>query len=161
MLVALLPLRGMALECSDYSIRASYWSFKALPDTYQLVLGEFSNLRKVVEQEAVVETGGGIKDGFEIWEGKIKGFTASRSAFDQPFEAIVTLEFPEEYLMGGSLPSSGELESLRDVTGLVWLKETEAGYSLTSGLCWPMIDPDPASVKKVLRCMNGGYCPKS
>ncbi len=159
MLAALQPVQALALECNDNSIRSAYWFYKVQADTYQLALGEFSNLRKVDEQEPIMDDDG-LTDGFEIWEGTFSGFTASRGAIDKPFEARVTLELPDNAFIGGALPSSSQLNSLQDAMGLVWLRETEAGYRLIGELCMPLIDTNPASIKPTLRCLNGGYCPK-
>lgn len=155
---ALMPVPVRALECLEATIQREYWWYKGQPDSYVLALGRFKNV-ELVEEVASLETAEGWVEGRTVFRADFEGFRASRRAFDQPFSIRTTLVFPDyDYIAGGS-SSAWMVESLPEKTGLVWFKQTDAGYEVKDGLCSPVIDVDPASVKPALRCLRGGYCP--
>jgi hypothetical protein len=157
--LALASGMAAALSCADYSIRDAYWTHEASPETYLLVQGSFTNLT-LVEAVATAETDQGIAPGKTTYAARFTGFKPSARAFDQPFEAEVTLVFPDFSMIGGGYDSALAVDGLPGLNGLVWLRDTGAGYALTAELCAPLIDTDPGSVKPALRCLAGGYCPK-
>lgn len=157
--LALLPVPARALECLEATIQRQYWWYKARPEAYVLALGRFTNIT-LVEDVRSRETAEGWVEGRAVFQAEFEGFRASRRAFDQPFAIPARLVFPDyDYIAGGS-QSSGIVERLPEMTGLVWFRQTEAGYEATDGLCSPIIDVDPASVRPALRCRRGGHCPK-
>jgi hypothetical protein len=157
--MALQPGAAAALSCAEYSIRGAYWYHEESPKTFVLVQGAFSDLT-LVEASATETTYQEIRPGQAVYSARFQGFRASRRAFDQPFETEVTLVFPDFSMIGGGYDSAAAVNWLPEQSGLVWLTQTEAGYSLTAELCAPVIDSDPESVKPALQCLRGGYCPK-
>lgn len=156
--MALVPGSAVALSCEEYSIESAYWYHARQEASYVLALGAFGELT-LIERVATRDTGDDYQAGVTVYSARFEGFTASRRAFDQPFEAEVRLVFPDFSIFGGGHDSAAAAESLAGITGLVWLQKTEAGYQLTADLCAPQIDGDPASVKPALRCLRGGSCP--
>lgn len=158
-LMMALPAPAIALECLVPSIPRDYWWYKEQPETYVLALGGFSDLKRSHKADlGDVQVAPALD--FEVWTARFTGFRASRRAFDKPFEAEVTLIFPDYSVIGGGYDTSAEVERLLGKNGLVWLKQTENGYQASSGMCSEVIDTDPASVKPALRCLRGGFCPK-
>lgn len=158
-MAATLPQPVKALECLIPSIQRDYWWHKERPETYVLVLGHFSDLKRSDKSHAGDVDASPARD-YGVWTAQFTGFRASRRAFDQPFAAEVTLIFPDFSFIAGGNDTSGEVERLPGRIGLVWLKQVEDGYQARSGLCAEVIDIDPAHVKPALRCLRGGYCPK-
>ncbi|MBL9051301.1 MAG: hypothetical protein JNK19_14415 [Tabrizicola sp.] len=157
-LAALLPMHAVALECRDYSIQEAYWYYKSQPESYILVRGAFTDVRR--------KGGSGAQP---LLAARFIGHKASRRAFDQPFETEVILHLPDNSLNilvdeNGNLLSDYDpikrAQELLGVTGLIWFEQTAEGYKAEEGLCWPLIDSDPLSVKQALRCLNGRYCPE-
>lgn len=159
-LALMLPQVASALECLIPSIQRDYWWHKERPETYVLALGGFTELRRAPKagvSHAEVDLQAKIK----VWTARFSGFTASRHAFDQPFETEAILVFPNYSFIAGGADTAAEVRTLPTQTGLVWLMKTERGYQATSGLCQGIVDTDPANVKPALRCLRGGHCPKS
>lgn len=155
---ALMPMPLRALECLEATIQRQYWLHKVQPETYLLALGRFSNL-KLLEKVPSRETSEGWIEGRSVFQADFEGFSASRRAFDRPFTISAKLIFPDyDYIAGGS-DTAFMADRLPEKTGLVWFRQTDAGYQATAGLCSPIIDVDPASIKPALRCLRGGYCP--
>lgn len=148
-----------ALECLIYSISREYWWRKESAETFVLAQGEFTDIKRS-HDEVTVAPEVGLNAEYEVWTAQFRGFLASSKAFDRPFEARVTLIFPDYSFVGGGSDTSFEIELLPGKTGLVWLLQTPDGYQATSGLCASIIDTDPANVKPALRCLRGGFCPK-
>jgi hypothetical protein len=151
-LVALSPVPAVALSCSEYSIRAAYWSYEWRDEPYLLAYGSFSEIRRAFP---------GDRKRAHIFQARFSGHTASRRAFDQEFKAQVLLDFREAAMITGDpgLPE-GLSKHFSGETGLIWLEKTLEGYSARHNLCWPLVDTDPASVKPALQCLRGGHCPK-
>ena len=151
-LAALLPLKAVALDCVEYSIRRAFWSYQHREGTYLLVRGEFLDVRPAFP---------GDKARADWFRARVSGHTASRKAFDLPLKADVMLNFTDVTMITGDIGLSAERASeLAGTVGLIWLRKTETGYEAEDSLCWPLIDTDPASVKPALRCLRGGYCPR-
>ena len=151
-LAALLPLQAVALSCVEYSIRGAFWSHQHREGTYLLVRGEFLDIRPAFP---------GDKTRADWFRVRVSGHTASRKAFDQPFEADVMADFSDATVITGDIRLSAERASeLAGMVGLIWLRKTETGYEAKDSLCWPLVDTDPASVKPALRCLRGSYCPR-
>lgn len=157
--MAFAPLGAAALSCLEYSIRNAYWYHHERPETYVLVHGSFSGLEQV-DAAGQDLTGVFAAAEAEVWTARFTGFKASNQAFDQPFEAEVTLVFPDFSMIGGGTDSAEAVKWLPGQTGLVWLQRTDAGFRLTAEPCASMIDRDPASVKPALNCLAGRHCPK-
>jgi hypothetical protein len=158
-LMAMSPGPAHALECLLYDIRASYWFHEEADETFVLVFGDFSKLQQPgTKTAALLEIRPAVDA--EIWTATFTGFSASGRASDQPFEAQVTLVFPDYGVVAGGSDTAGEVDRLVDQTGLVWLKKTDDDYQLTADLCWPLIDADPESVGPALDCLAGRNCPK-
>ena len=152
MLAALLPLQALALSCAEYTIRGAFWSYQHREETYVLVRGEFLEVQPAFP---------GDKARADWFRARVSGHTASRKAFDQPFEAEVMADFSDATMITGDIGLSAERASkLAGTVGLIWLCKTETGYEAQDSLCWPLVDTDPANVKPALRCLRGGYCPR-
>ena len=153
---------ALALECDyNYSIQQDYWWHKQSPDSYIMVQGGFFDI-KLVEAIEYAEIGEKVQTGREVYSARFEGFRASRRAFDQPFSTMVKLVFPDFGFLGGGSDSAWMAEKLPGSTGLVWLMETSEGYEVMPGPCdGGVVDTDPANVKPMLRCLRGGYCPKT
>jgi hypothetical protein len=148
-----------ALSCDDHDVRKAYWEHQEARESYLLVHGTLSNLRRT-EAEGVNLPPIPLARGVEVWSADIKGFRASPQAFDQPFEAEVTLIFPDYRGIGGGTDTAHAVNWLPGETGLVWLRNSENGYQLMAGLCRPLIDTDPESMIPALDCVNGHNCPR-
>jgi hypothetical protein len=151
-LAALLPKTVAALECIEYDIRTAYHEYAGKPESYTLVFGRLDGFRRAIPADSAQPY---------LYVARFTGFGASRRAFDRAFQTEVTIDFSELRLTGETGMDPASAEELTVGTGLVWLKHTDKGYGATYSLCWPIVDTDPASVKSALRCLRGGYCPKS
>ena len=150
-LAALLPLPALALSCVEYTIRGAFWSYQHREETYLLVRGEFLDVRPAFP---------GDKARADWFRARVSGHTASRKAFDQPFEAEVMADFSHITNFTGDIRLSAERASeVAGMVGLIWLRKTETGYEAEDSLCWPLVDTDPANVEPALQCLSGGYCP--
>jgi hypothetical protein len=151
--LCLLPVRpAFALLCEENSIQADFWAHQARPDTYVLVKGRFTELAFKRHEKA--------KDRV-IWTAVFVGHSASSRAFDQPFSGKVTITDNLFSLIGGSSPQPDRLAvNLEKLEGLVFLKKVSGGYAISTELCHPMIDTDPADVRLALNCLAGRRCPK-
>lgn len=156
----LTPGTALALTCEQYSIRNAYWLYSDRAETFVLAQGAFTEL-KLVEKVATRSTADATEPGRTVYSARFEGFRASRRAFDQPFTAEVTLVFRDFSFIGGGYDTAAAAEGLAGTFGLVWLQENGSGYQVAADLCLPLIDTDPASVKPALRCLSGGYCPRS
>jgi hypothetical protein len=150
--LAVAPGLARALACEEYSIQTAYWWHQESADRYVLALGQFSDLTFQRHDKA--------KDRV-IWTARFTGHTASSRAFDKPFEAQVTITDNLYSAIEGSTPPIDRLSiNLEKLRGLVFLKETAAGYTVATELCDPMIDTEPSHVRQALACLAGRRCPK-
>ena len=150
-LAALQPTMAAALECIEYDIRTAYHEYASKPERYTLVFGQLDDFRRAFPADSAQPY---------IYVARFTGLGASRRAFDRAFQTDVTVDFSELRLTGETGMDPASAEELTVGTGLVWLEQTDKGYSAAYSLCWPIVDTDPASVKSALRCLRGGFCPK-
>lgn len=85
---------------------------------------------------------------------RISGKALTKKGFTQALNASLTLEVACFGPWCASPPSGKK--------ALVFLKKTEAGYTLQTNPCGGMIfyDPDQTALDKVKQCYLNGHCPK-
>ncbi|CAN1532671.1 hypothetical protein MCELHM10_01452 [Paracoccaceae bacterium] len=157
--LALTVAPAIALECKEPSFSRGYWWYEEQPGTYVLALGSFSDL-KLVEATPTEITEEEMRAGRTVYSALFTGFRASTWAFDQPFTTNASLIFPDYGIYGGGYDSVGQAEGLPGTIGLVWFLQADQNFEATAELCDVIIDTDTANVKRALRCLRGGHCPK-
>jgi hypothetical protein len=153
------PYPAQALECELSSIQREYWWHKEQLETYVLAYGSLVDIESV--DDDTKSTSGGTETKGRTSSARFVGYLASRNAFDQPFEADVTLIFDDFYMFGADASDMARyLEGLSGTVGLVWMKDTSSGYEIDDELCADMVNTDAAQIKPALRCLSGRYCPE-
>jgi hypothetical protein len=143
---------ALAFQCETPDFLRDFRARQAAAETYQVAYGRFTSygpLRHDVSADAMVSTA------------RFKGYTASTSNFDQPFESAVMVVFP---LYTGisqiaQTPDSIRPPSLAFPAGVVFLQKTEDGFRLDHNECVSFVYIDPAEIRQALNCVNGRNCP--
>ncbi len=146
-----LPARPvLALACEEYDIRQAFWRHADSVETYTLVYGSFSKLRRPHHDKAADTV---------TWRATFNGLSASDKAFDQLFisEVVITHHLFSLIDGGGGNPLAMG-EGLPGVKGLVFLRKTSTGHALDTELCVPVVDTERAHLRQALDCMNFRRC---
>jgi hypothetical protein len=150
--IAALPAPAAALSCAEPSFVRDFWQHQASTGTYEVVFGNFSNLRSRqhdVEADNVT------------WQSTFQGFRASATAFDQQLVTQVTIVYPlHTGIAGGAISPDIPSNWLDGAEGVVFLLQTGDGYVATNELCSPFIYTDAADITQALNCLNGRLCPR-
>jgi hypothetical protein len=144
----LAPAAGpaVALSCDHYQASYGYWWLMADDPTFFPVRGHFSELSRV---------GSTGQETSDEWTGRLEGHRAWKTAFDQPFDAEVRISYGSRIRIASM---DAVVPGLDGVTGIVWVKDTDAGYVTLFWACMPIVDARDGSAEIVLDCINGNEC---
>jgi hypothetical protein len=147
-----IPLPALALDCAVPSFTRDFWSAQNSAEVYEVVYGRFSNGHNATYDQA---------NDVVFWDATFEGFRASSTAFDLPLTTSVRIE---DYLFsdiaGGARAANTTQAWMDGLEGVVFLRQSPAGYRISTELCDPFIYVEPENIAQALDCVNRRRCPR-